>query len=125
LRPEKLGASAEFLRLPLIPGEKTQAVWDYSEHAMITQGQLLEKRSKNAIFCKLMWKTPLFKRLSRLRQNRGRAILRESRVTTRNLESSSHGKRNGLAEAGGEDFKRCRAAERGRRGVSGSAAPGR
>jgi len=46
-------------------GEKTQAVWDYSEHATITQGQLLEKSSKNAIFLKVMWKTPLFKRLSR------------------------------------------------------------
>jgi uncharacterized protein (DUF169 family) len=48
-----------------MPGEKTQAVWDYSEHATITQGQLLEKSSKNAIFLKVMWKTPLFKRLSR------------------------------------------------------------
>jgi len=65
LRPERLGASAEFLRLPLMPGEKTQAVWDYSEHATITQGQLLEKSSKNAIFLKVMWKTPLFKRLFR------------------------------------------------------------
>jgi hypothetical protein len=49
----------------LLPGEKTQAVWDYSEHATITQGQLLEKSSKNAIFLKVMWKTPLFKRLFR------------------------------------------------------------
>src|SRR6516225_8862035 len=49
-----------------MPGEKTQAVWDYSEHATITQGQLLEKSSKNAIFLKVMWKTPLFKRLPRL-----------------------------------------------------------
>jgi len=49
----------------MMPGEKTQAVWDYSEHATITQAQLLEKSSKNAIFCKVMWKTPLFKRLFR------------------------------------------------------------
>jgi len=48
-----------------MPGEKTQAVWDYSEHATITQAQLLEKSSKNAIFLKVMWKTPLFKRLPR------------------------------------------------------------
>jgi|SRR6516164_11319887 hypothetical protein len=62
-----------------MPGEKTQAVWDYSEHATITQGQLLEKSSKNAIFLKVMWKTPLFKRLPRLaraRKIRQGAILR-------------------------------------------------
>src|SRR5262245_31311001 len=56
-------------------GEKTQAVWDYSEHATITQGQLLEKSSKNAIFLKVMWKTPLFKRLSRPRRARESAIV--------------------------------------------------
>ena len=58
-----------------MPGEKTQAVWDYSEHATITQGQLLEKSSKNAIFLKVMWKTPLFKRLSRLARARESGIV--------------------------------------------------
>jgi hypothetical protein len=94
-------------------GEKTQAVWDYSEHATITQGQLLEKSSKNAIFLKVMWKTPLFKRLFPARAGariRHRAILRGSRDTTRNLESWSNGKRNRLADAAAKDFARCRAA---------------
>jgi hypothetical protein len=45
-------------------------VWDYSERATITQGQSPQKSSKNAIFSRGVWKTPLFKRYFRLHGRR-------------------------------------------------------
>jgi hypothetical protein len=65
LRPEQIGASAEFLRLPLFNrrfGRKNSSRGDYSEHGTITQAQLAEKRGKNAVFGALVWKTPQFSR---------------------------------------------------------------
>src|SRR5579862_7827578 len=50
MRPERLGASAEFLRLPLVFGRKNSSRGDYSERNKRTQGQLVKKRQEKCGF---------------------------------------------------------------------------